>query len=161
MLLSFLLGLAYIAALPILVVTMIGWRIAANFERWRVGRLLGIRIDAPYHPAAEGGLVERLRAQASDRATWRDLIYLLLLLPVGIAELAVVVVGFSLAIGLLVTPTAGGGIAIAGAHFNSRPASIALGVLGIPVLALVLNLFVLVGRLHALGARLLLGGDRS
>jgi Putative sensor len=174
MLLSFIFGLTYFVALvtaiavgvgtliiwigiPILVMTMVAWRVAANFERWRVRRLLGTDIPTPYRASPEGGLVRRLRTQISEPAAWRDLLYLLLMFPVGIAELVVVVVGFSLTIGLFVTPTAGGGISIGGTHFNSQPASIALGLLAIPVLVLVLNLFVLVGRWHAAGARLLLG----
>ena len=174
MLLSFIFGLTYFVALvpaiavgvgtliiwvgiPILVVTMVAWRMAANFERWRVRRLLGADIPTPYRAPPDDGLVRRLRTQVSDPAAWRDLLYLLLMFPVGIAELVLVVVGFSLTIGLFVTPTAGGGISIAGTHFNSQPASIALGLLAIPVLVLVLNLFVLVGRWHAAGARLLLG----
>ena len=54
--------------------------------------------------------------------------------PVGIAELVVLAAGFSLSIGLLVMPvagpTGGSGISIAGTHFNSVPASIALGCWG-------------------------------
>jgi Putative sensor len=174
MLLSFIFGVTYFLALitavavgvvtliiwigiPILVMTLVASRAAANFERWRLRRLLGADIPPPYHASPEGGLARRLRTQVSDPASWRDLLYLLLMFPVGVAELAVVVVGFSLTIGLVVTPTAGGGISVAGSDFHSRPAAIALGVLAIPVFALVLNLFVVVGRAHAAGARLLLG----
>ena len=173
MLLSFIFGVTYVAALvtalavgvvtliiwvgiPILVMTLVAARAAANFERWRLRRLLGTDIPSPYHVPPEGGMAQRLRTQVSDPASWRDVVYLLLMFPVGVAELAVVVVGFSLTIGLVVTPN-GGGISIAGNDFNSRPAAIALGVLAIPVFALVLNLFVAVGRWHAAGARVLLG----
>jgi hypothetical protein len=183
MVLSFVLGIVYFVLLvaaiavgvgtliiwigvPILALTMVAWRAAAGAERWRVWRMLGTDIAAPRRPApgrstAPGDLLRQLRTQATDPASWRDLLYLFLMFPIGIAELVLVTVGFSLSIGLLVMPiagpTGGGGISIAGAHFNSVPASIALGVLGIPVLALVLNLFVVVARLHARGARLLLG----
>jgi Putative sensor len=185
MVLSFALGVVYFVALvsaiavgvgtliiwvgvPILAMTMVAWRAAARAERWRVWRMLGTEIASPYRPSphrstAPGDLLRQLRTQATDPASWRDLLYLFLMFPIGIAELVLVTVGFSLSIGLLVMPiagpTGGSGISIGGAHFNSVPASIALGVLGIPVLVLVLNLFVLVARLHAGGARLLLGGD--
>ena len=152
---------------PILAMTMVAWRAAAGAERWRVWRMLGTEVARPSRPApprvtAPADVLRQLRTQATDPAAWRDLLYLVLMFPIGIAELVLVTAGFSLSIGLLAMPvagpTGGSGIKVAGTHFNSVPASIALGVLGIPVLVLVLNLFVLVGRLHADGARLLLGG---
>jgi hypothetical protein len=186
MVLSFVLGTVYFVALvvaiavgvgtlvvwigvPILGMTMVAWRAAAGAERWRAWRMLGTDIVPPSRPpprlTAPGELLRQLRTQAMDPATWRDLLYLFLMFPIGIAELVLLTAGFSLSIGLLVMPvagpTGGSGISVAGTHFNSVPASIALGVLGIPVLVLVLNLFVLVARLHAEGARLLLGGARE
>jgi Putative sensor len=187
MVLSLVLGVVYFVALvvaiavgvgtliiwvgvPILVMAMVAWRAAAGAERWRAWRMLGTEIApaslvAPHRSTAPRELLRQLRAQTTDPAAWRELLYLFLMFPIGIAELVVVTVGFSLSIGLLVMPvagpTGGSGISIAGTHFNSVPASIALGVLGIPVLVLVLNLFVLVARLHAGGARLLLGGARQ
>jgi hypothetical protein len=184
MVLSFVLGTVYFVALvvaiavgvgtlvvwigvPILGMTMVAWRAAAGAERWRVWRMLGTEIDRPSRPApqrltAPGELLRQLRTQATDPATWRDLLYLFLMFPIGIAELVLVTAGSSLSIGLLVMPvagpTGGSGISVAGTHFNSVPASIGLGVLGVPVLVLVLNLFVLIARLHADGTRLLLGG---
>jgi hypothetical protein len=186
MVLSFVLGTVYFVALvvaiavgvgtlvvwigvPILGMTMVAWRAAAGAERWRAWRMLGTDIVPPSRPpprlTAPGELLRQLRTQAMDPATWRDLLYLFLMFPIGIAELVLLTAGFSLSIGLLVMPvagpTGGSGISVAGTHFNSVPASIALGVLGIPVLVLVLNLFVVVARLHAEGARLLLGGARE
>ena len=187
MVLSFVLGTVYFVALvvaiavgvgtlvvwigvPILAMTMVAWRAAAGAERWRAWRMLGTEIARPSRPApqrltAPGELLRQLRTQATDPATWRDLLYLFLMFPIGIAELVLVTAGFSLSIGLLVMPfagpTGGSGISVAGTHFNSVPASIALGLLGIPVLVLALNLFVLVARLHAGGACLLLGGARE
>jgi Putative sensor len=187
MVLSFALGGVYFVALvaaiavglstlivwigvPILVMTMVAWRAAAGAERWRAWRMLGTEIDSqppamPRRATAPRDLLRQLGAQATNPASWRELLYLFLMFPVGIAELVVLAAGFSLSIGLLVMPvagpTGGSGISVAGTHFNSVPASIALGLLGIPVLVLVLNLFVLVARLHAGGARLLLGGVRE
>jgi Putative sensor len=178
MVLSFVLGTVYFVALvaaivvgvgtvviwvgiPILVMTMVVWRAAASAERWRVWRMLGTEIAAPHPAIPQGEPWRQLRTQASDPGSWRDLLYLLLMFPIGVAELVIVTIGFSLSIGLLVMPiagpTGGSGISVGGTHFNSVPASIALGVLGIPVLVLVLNLFVLVARVHAGGARRLLG----
>jgi hypothetical protein len=186
MVLSFVLGTVYFVALvvaiavgvgtlvvwigvPILGMTMVAWRAAAGAERWRAWRMLGTDIVPPSRPpprlTAPGELLRQLRTQAMDPATWRDLLYLFLMFPIGIAELVLLTAGFSLSIGLLVMPvagpTGGSGISVAGTHFNSVPASIALGVLGIPVLVLVLNLFVVVARLHAEGGRPLPGGARE
>ena len=183
MVLSFGLGLVYFICLvvgiavgigtlviwvgiPILVVTMITWRFGAGFERWRIRMLEGTTIVAPYHPAPSGGIVPRLRAQISDPASWRDLVYLILLVPVGVAELAIVVTGLALSAGLLAMPVAGptgSDLGLNGLHVHSIVASLALGILGVPVLVLVLNLFVGVVWVHARGGVLLLGttgGDR-
>jgi len=152
--------------IPILLATMVVWRWAAQLERWRIRILLGVDIPAPYRVAAEGSLVRRLRTRISDPASWRDLLYLFLLFPVGIAEFVVLTAGLGLAVGLLATPFPGqrgnGGIGILGVHSaHSTAAAIVLGLLGIPVLVLVANVLVGTVWLHARGARLLLGASRS
>jgi signal transduction histidine kinase len=152
--------------IPILVATMVAWRWAAQFERWRIRVLLGDDIRAPYRVDAEGSILRRLRTQASDPASWRDLVYLFLLFPVGIAELGVLAGGLAFAVGLLATPFPGqhgiDGVGILSSHSaHSTAAEIVLGLLGIPALVLVANLFVTTVRLHARGAQLLLGTSRG
>ena len=153
--------------IPILVATMVAWRWAAQFERLRIRLLLGVEIETPYRAPAEGGFLRRLRTQVADPASWRDLLYLFLLFPVGIAELVVFTGGLGFALGLLATPLpgrAGDSIQLFGPRTAaSLPATLVLCLLGILALVLVLNLFVGVAWLHARGARLLLGtsgGDR-
>jgi signal transduction histidine kinase len=153
--------------IPILVATMLAWRWAAQFERLRIRLLLGVEIETPYRAPAERGLLRRLRTQVADPASWRDLLYLFLLFPVGIAELVVFTGGLGFALGLLATPLpgrAGDSIQLFGPRTaESLPATLVLCLLGILALVLVLNLFVGVAWLHARGARLLLGtsgGDR-
>jgi signal transduction histidine kinase len=70
--------------LPILALTMLAWRGGARLERRWVGLALGVRIPDPYRPLPPGGLLARWRALAADPATWKDLAYLVLLLPLGI-----------------------------------------------------------------------------
>lgn len=72
--------------LPILVLTMALWTWGARLERWWIARLFGVTIASPYRPVASGPLLGRLRLFVSDPAVWRDLCYLLLLFPLGIAE---------------------------------------------------------------------------
>src|SRR5919206_392264 len=51
-------------------------------------------IRGRYRPPASGRLIERLKALFADRQTWKDLGWLLLLLPVGITGFTVAVVAW-------------------------------------------------------------------
>ncbi|MFC6937323.1 sensor histidine kinase [Actinomadura yumaensis] len=82
-----------------LALTAVALRLGGRLERALARHLLGAEIAVPYRPWPDG-----LRAQAStlltDPATWRDLLFLLLRLPVAGAEallLAPVAVGLTLA----------------------------------------------------------------
>jgi signal transduction histidine kinase len=89
---------------PILALTMLAWRGGAWLERRWVGLTLGARIPDPYRPLPPGGLLARWGAMAADPATWKDLAYLLLLLPLGIAWFVVTVTMWSLALASLAGP---------------------------------------------------------
>jgi Putative sensor len=54
--------------------------------------LLGTRLPPPFRPLPRGPVLARVWARAADPALWRGLLYLLLLLPTGLAELVVVFV---------------------------------------------------------------------
>lgn len=92
----FLSGLSLLPVLigfPILALTALAWTFAARLERRWVRLLLGVHIPPPYrHPTAESSRLVRLRTHLLDPATWRDLAYLLLLLPVGLVEFLVVTI---------------------------------------------------------------------
>ncbi|HWH12307.1 MAG TPA: sensor domain-containing protein [Solirubrobacteraceae bacterium] len=75
---------------PLLAVVLLVWRWAANTERDRAALVLGAPIRRPERPSTSGGLLARWRARATDRATLKELAYLLLLGPVGIASGAIV-----------------------------------------------------------------------
>jgi signal transduction histidine kinase len=84
-LVSGVLSLTYLGLPVFLLVTWVTRQIA-TFERVRA-RLMGRSIAAPYVPTT-GTVWARGRATASAPSTWRDLSWLVLLLPLGIAGFA-------------------------------------------------------------------------
>ncbi len=91
--------------IPVLVGTVWAWRWLAELERGLIGRLLGIEIPTPYRPDPVGGRWwQRFAARISDPATWKDLAFLLLQLPLGIVSFTVTVTVLSLGLGLLFAP---------------------------------------------------------
>ena len=95
-----------IVGIPILVGCLIAWRWTAGVERRLIGSLLGTPIAPPYRPDAEGSWWYRLRGRLSDPATWKDLVFLLLQLPIGIVSFAVTIAIVSVAVGGLTAPLA-------------------------------------------------------
>ena len=88
MVLSFALGVAYLVVLvaaiavgigtliiwvgvPILVMTMVGWRAAASAERWRVRRMLGAEIAPGVYEAELNLMRTEEWARTGDDALWR------------------------------------------------------------------------------------------
>ncbi len=93
-----------IVGVPLLALTLMFWRWGANTERERAALVLGAPIPRPPRSAVPGGLLARWRARTTDRATWKELSYMLLLGPVGIGAGAVVVCLWSAAIAALAAP---------------------------------------------------------
>jgi putative sensor protein len=85
----------------ILAVALLAYRGLATLERLRVQALLGTYIAMPYRPLAEG---RRWRGRVADPATWKDLVYLVLLLPIGIAEFTIMISSWTLSLGYLLLP---------------------------------------------------------
>ncbi|RMI45790.1 sensor histidine kinase [Actinomadura harenae] len=114
LLLSFALSALWVG-LIMLVAMMAFWRAGAMFERRLLRVTFGLRIEDPYRPLPAGrNVFGKIKAMAADPATWKDLIYLGLLLPIALAEFVVWLCSWSL-VGLLVlTPvlvaTQGGGM---------------------------------------------------
>jgi signal transduction histidine kinase len=75
---------------PILAVLMTIWTRGARRHRRRIEEVSGRRISDPYRPPVEGFFVRRLWARAHDPAVWRDLVYLVTLLPIGAFEVGLV-----------------------------------------------------------------------
>ncbi len=89
---------------PLLALTMVAWRCAAMLERRMLKLAFGIVIADPYLPSAGGNPFLRWKDMIVDPATWKDLLYLLLLLPIGVGEFVVSVVLWSVALGLVASP---------------------------------------------------------
>ncbi|MDT7728270.1 MAG: hypothetical protein QOI21_4846 [Actinomycetota bacterium] len=85
---SGLLSFTYLGPPAFLAATWVSRRIA-HLERWRAGGLLGTAIPDPYESSARRNPWVRGRAVAREPATWRDLAWLMLLFPLGIAGGAV------------------------------------------------------------------------
>jgi signal transduction histidine kinase len=90
--------------IPILAATMLAWRGGAWLERRWIRLALGVDIPDPYRPLAHGGLWHRLHLLATDPATWKDLVYLALLFPLGILWFVVTATLWAGALTLLTTP---------------------------------------------------------
>ena len=89
-------GLAYtIIGVGLLAVAMRAWVAGAELERTRLDVFFGIKIASPYRPLPERGILARALSRAGDPAVWRDLLYLVLLFPLGLAEGAIVLLSWS------------------------------------------------------------------
>ncbi|KAA9165481.1 two-component system sensor kinase [Amycolatopsis acidicola] len=96
------------AGLPVLALLFLGSRAAARGERARVHGMLRTYVASPYRPLPATGQRARWRARLLDPASWRDLGYLVLLFPLGIAEFTIMVTAWS------------SGLALAGLPFYYR-----------------------------------------
>src|SRR5579875_283766 len=90
--------------LPILVMTLLLWIGGARLERSRFGMMLATEIPTPYLPLPEGSWFARGKALVKDPAVWRDVIYLFMLFPIGIAELVIACVSVSIPVWFLTMP---------------------------------------------------------
>jgi signal transduction histidine kinase len=91
--------------IPVLIGTVWAWRWLAELERRVIRRLLGHEIPSPYRPEPEdAGWWKRLGARLADPATWKDLAFLLLQLPLGIVSFTITVSVLSFGLGLLFAP---------------------------------------------------------
>jgi signal transduction histidine kinase len=153
---------------PLLFLTALAWTYGARGERWRVRALLGDDISSPYRPLPEGSLWQRTWAFAADPAVWRDLVYLLLLFPIGVFEFVFALCALSVPLWFITLPiydwalNGGRGAQFFDGTYINQPPLLALGVLiGVIVLLLIPYPVIGLARLHAALARGLLGPTRS
>ena len=155
--------------IPLLVLTMIIWTYGARLERSRVGGMLGVHIANPYKTLPNRPWTARLKAFVTDLAVWRDLIYLILLFPIGIAEFVITVVGISVAGAFATLPlyywaTPDGSTIFAGDGgftVDTLPEALLGALVGIPALLLVLWIIRLIASGHAILAQALLGQSQQ
>ncbi|MFB4303771.1 sensor histidine kinase [Actinomadura sp. NTSP31] len=154
---------------PLLALLMVAWRFGARLERRLVGAAFGVAVPDPYRRPPEGrNPFVRLRTMAADPATWKDLVYLGLLLPLTLVEFAASAFAWALTGTLLFMPLIvlfGGGMEInlgwvtywSGNPFEALPVSVAGLVVLVPAMYATRSLAI--G--HALWARLMLGPNAS
>ncbi|HVV14454.1 sensor domain-containing protein [Amycolatopsis sp.] len=160
------------AGLPVLALLFLGSKAAARAERVRVHRLLATYVASPYRPLPARGQRRRWRARLLDPATWRDLAYLVLLFPLGIAEFSIMVTMWSAGLSLTALPIYFRFLPD-GAYFfpgddirwivvDSTLKALPWAALGLLVLALSVVLTRALGVAHARFARFILGpGPRA
>lgn len=90
--------------IPLLALTMVLWRGAAVLERQLARLAFGTEISSPYRQMPSGNVFRKWKALTLDPATWKDLVYLVLAFPIGLAEFVALVVPFSMAVALFISP---------------------------------------------------------
>jgi hypothetical protein len=149
-----------VAVLALAVLVMRG---LASLERLRVHAMLGTYVASPYRPLPDKG---RWTSRVKDSATWKDMAYLVLLLPLGIAEFVIVVVFWSVSLYLTLLPVYWAwmpddwhAVVWDEAVFraDSWLATLPFAGLGVLILALAIIVTNALGTMHARYARAMLG----
>jgi signal transduction histidine kinase len=150
--------------IPVLVGSVYAWRWIAEVERGLIGRLTGVEIPSPYRPDPVGGRWwSRFAARLADPATWKDLAFLLLQLPLGILSFSVTVGVFGFGLRTLFAPAYyepfADGDWIAWLGVDSLGAAFALVPLGALILLVGIPALGALGRLYGWLALQLLGSN--
>ncbi|HET6509604.1 MAG TPA: sensor domain-containing protein [Baekduia sp.] len=96
-------GLAItLLGIPVLLATLYAARGMGDAERWRASQA-GMPVSRTRRPWT-GGPIARTKAAATDLGAWRDALWGLLMLPIGIAGFTIAVTAWSTALGLLTSP---------------------------------------------------------
>ena len=158
-------GLAVsLIGIPILIATVYAWRFIAQLERRLIGALTGREIADPYRPAPAGASRwRRLNARLGDPATWKDLAFLLLQLPLGAVAFIVTVTVLSVGVAAVFSPftfwAIPDGIELGLLVVDTLPEALVLAVLGAVVLAIGIPALGALGRLYGAYSEVLLGSN--
>lgn len=161
-LVSGLLSFTYLAPPTFLAVTWVTRKVT-RFERLRAALMLGRPVDSPYEPLPAANPWVRGRALVRDPATWRDLAWLVLLLPLGIGGALAGVLVALVNLGMVVAPLWLWAVpnpnvpALVGWLFTTTGGRFALTALGLLAAPLVCWLVTTVARVQARVAAALLG----
>jgi signal transduction histidine kinase len=150
--------------IPVLVATIWIARWLANLERSLIGRLVGVEIPSPYRPDPVGGRWwRRITARLADPATWKDLAFLLLQLPLGILSFSVTVAVLGFGLRLVAAPFFYGpfsdGDWIAWIDVNSLGGALAVVPVGALILLFGIPALAALARLYGWLAAQLLGSN--
>lgn len=149
--------------LAVLAAAVLAMRGMATLERLRVHAMLGTYVASPYRPAEDN---RRWLSRVKDPATYKDMVYLLLMLPIGIAEFTISIVLWSVGLYLAFLPAywtwvpGDWQMVLWDHHFvniDSWLGTLPLAGLGVLVLALAVIVTKGLGTLHARYARAMLG----
>ena len=156
-----------IVGIPLLAVTAIAWTYLAQIERARITMLTGISISKPYRPLPEHGWFQKAKTFATDPGVWKDLIYVLLLFPIGILQLFIVLFAVVTPLALVSAPLGvltGGAVTVQGIEISSFGGAMLAAVVGVILMPIAAYAVTICARGHALIARWMLGkrgGDGS
>jgi signal transduction histidine kinase len=150
--------------IPVLIGTVYAWRRMAGIERSLIGTLTGVRIPSPYRAEPAGASWwDRLKARLADPATWKDLVFLLLQLPLGIASFVIAVCVLCVSLGFVFAPvyfwSVPDGIDLWLFEVDTLPEALALVPLGAVFVVLGIPALGALGRLYGELASLLLGSN--
>ncbi len=154
-------GLAVlIIGVPFALLFIASVRVLSHVEGRIVEAMLGVRMPRrlPAGPAMDESVWSKIRDAFSDIRTWSSLLYMLLMLPLGVAYFIVAIVGLALSLGV----TAGCivGLASGESHISisdapvlnhilhTAPGLIVLGLLGILAFFVVLHIARMIGWAH-------------
>jgi hypothetical protein len=149
--------------LAVLALAVLGMRGMAALERLRVHKMLGTYVASPYRPAGEKS---RWLSRVKDPATWKDMAYLVLMLPLGIAEFTVMVVMWSVSLYLTFLPVYWSWVPSEWqlvmwnhpvVNIDSWIGTLPFAGLGVLLLALTIIVTKGLGTMHAVYARAMLG----
>jgi hypothetical protein len=93
-----------LVGIPVLMATLLAARGFAVVERARARLVLGEPVAAPERTWRREGVWETTKAVLTDPGGWRDLLWAVVLMPIGIATFTVAVTVWSVALGLLTSP---------------------------------------------------------
>ena len=140
-------------------------RVLSLAEGRIVEGLLGARMPRrPVRNAHDATLGARIRDMLLDRRTWTTLLYLVLMLPIGIAYFVIAIVGLSISLGCIAAPFAeilyslgvgDAGMQIDGWH-APWPLTVPLAIFGVLLLTTLLHAVRAIGSAHGALARALL-----
>jgi signal transduction histidine kinase len=153
------LGVAILTfGLPVVIMIWI-WRLMARLERFLASRLLGVELPPPYRPA-EGGWFARLLSRIGDPATWKDLAYLIVHLPLGIVDFTAVIVLLGIPVSLVLAPFlywwVPGGVEVGLLTIDNAPVAGAACVAGLILLPIAVRGVSAFASVHAGFARMML-----
>ena len=153
----------FLVGVPLLGITLWIARLLARLERGRFRLVLGVDIPESQPRRLPGGLIDRLRTRMGSSASWREVGYLLLRLPLGAVQFALTIVFWSVPVALLTLPIynwalPNGGAALGfGITVRSWWSTVLVGVLGLVLLVLSPRLVRWLGLVDVAFARRMLG----